>query len=221
MNTRVLFLAGALATAALVAPALAYAVLITVTNPTDPGALASCPGSASVPCTVISRTTAEQVEVGSRHAPMMVTSAGRLVGWRVTLSSPSTAQIRYFDAHEGGTSRAAIAVIRQVHGLDYRLEYESRLVHLEPYFGRTATFALSASVPLSAGDVIALAVPTWVPALELQAGPRTAWRASRSANECDDVATETAQTTLGAVAEYYCIYRTALLDFGAIEISTP
>jgi hypothetical protein len=68
---------------------------------------------------------------------------------------------------------------------------------------------------------VALSVPTWVPALELQAGRKTAWRASRSAKACNDVTAQTAQVAPGSIVEYACIYRTALLAFGAIEISTP
>lgn len=221
MSRRSLSVALGLALVALALPAAARALLVTVTNPADPSAVASCPGSTAIPCTVISRTTAEQVEVGNSKAPFRVTTAGRIVGWEITLSAPTTAQIKYFDTNEGGTSQAAIAVIRQVNGLDYRLESESPLIHLEPYFGQTATFPLASSIPVAPGDVIALTVPTWVPALELQAGRKTAWRASRTRPQCADVTTDTAQTTRGAVAQYYCIYRTALVNFGAIEISTP
>lgn len=206
---------------ALAIPAGAYGVLATLISPADPTATPACPGTTAIPCTVISRTTAEQVQVGGTAQPLKVAVAGRIVGWEVTLSSPTTAQIRYFDTHEGGTSQAALAVIRRVSGLDYRLEAETPLVHLEPYFGQTATFALTSSIPVSPGDVIALSVPTWVPALELQAGAKTAWRASRSRTQCANVSAETAQSSPGSVVQYYCIYRTALLDFGAIEITTP
>jgi hypothetical protein len=193
----------------------------TVTNPPDKTATASCPGSAAVPCTVVSRTTAIQEQVGSVRTPFKIATAGRLVGWEITLSSPSDAQIKYFDGKEGGASEAALAVIRQVKGLDYKLEYQSPMVHLQPYFGRTATFALPSSVAVTPGDVVALTVPTWAPALELRAGAKTAWRASRGPGRCGRVTTETAQSFAGGVAEYYCIYRTALIAYGAVEISTP
>jgi hypothetical protein len=197
------------------------AVIATLTNPADPTAVASCPGTAAAPCTVVSRTTAEQVEVGYTTAPFKIKTAGRIVGWQITLSAPTAAQIRYFDAHEGGTSEAAIAVIRQVRGLDYRLQHTAPLINLQPYFGRTATFPLTNSIRVTPGDVVALTVPTWVPALELQAGPRTAWRASRASGHCSDVTDNTTQARIGSIDTYACIYRTALLDFGAIEISTP
>ena len=85
-------------------------------------------------------------------------------------------------------------MIRQVKALDYRLEAQSPLVHLQPYFGQTVDFALEHSIAVRPGDVIALTVPTWVPALELEAGRKAAWRASRSQSRCTNVAVNTAQT---------------------------
>ena len=209
------------AVSGLAIPGVALAVVATLTSPADPTAVASCPGTAAVPCTVVSRTTALQVKVGEVRDPMRVRTDGRIVGWEITLSSPSLAQTKYFDKTEEGTARAAIAVIRNESGLGFRLVAESPMVRLEPYFGKTVTFALASSIPVVAGDQIALDVPTWAPALELRAGQRTAWRASRTATQCANVTTETAQSVPGSVAQYSCIYRTALVHFGAVEISTP
>ncbi|HEX4034966.1 MAG TPA: hypothetical protein VHX66_11035 [Solirubrobacteraceae bacterium] len=221
MRRRTVCAALALLALALAVPAVAEAFLATITNPADPGATPSCPGSATVPCTVVSRTTAIQVEVGTAHDPFKITATARIVGWQIALSAPTAAQVRFFDEHEGGSPEAALAIVRPSHALEYRLDYVSPLVHLEPYFGRTATFALPTSVLVHKGDEIALSVPTWAPALELNAGRRAAWRASRATGACNKVTLETAQLQLGGVSEYSCIYRTALIDFGAIEISTP
>ena len=221
MRRRTLNVVLAFAIVALAIPAAAYAAVLTLTNPADPSANPSCPGTATTPCTVISRTTAMQVKVGDTATPFKITTAGRIVGWEITLSSPTVSQIKYFDANEGGPSEAAIAVIRQVKALDYRLEYQSPVVHLQPYFGQTVDIPLINSVAVRPGDVIALTVPTWVPALELQAGRKAAWRASRSKSRCTNVGVDTTQTTLHSVAQYFCLYRTALVDYGAIEISTP
>ena len=151
----------------------------------------------------------------------MLRRAGRVVAWSVALAAPSLAQIRYFDSHEGGTARAAIAVLRHVSGLSYRLVGESPLVHLERYFGESAQFALRATLPVRHGDVIALVVPTWAPALSLGYGDTTSWRASRSSAQCRNVSLATAQTVLGAAASYDCLYQTALVTYGASVISTP
>jgi hypothetical protein len=213
--------ATAVAAGLLLAAGAAHAVVATVTSPFDATAVESCPGTASIPCAVVSRTTALQEVVGTTRLPMRLPRSGRIVGWQISLSSPSLAQIKFFDANEGGPSEAAVAVIRHVEGLEYRLVALTPVTHLQPYFGRTASFPLVTSIPVRAGDVIALTVPTWVPALELRAGTRTAWRASRSGKRCANVTDDTAQTAIGSVSEYACIYQAALVDFGAIEISTP
>lgn len=221
LRARTLIVAAVAAVFALAIPGVALAVLTTLTSPADPSALASCPGTTAVPCTVVSRTTALQVKVGDTRDPLRADTEGRVVGWQITLSVPTAAQTKYFDATEGGTARAAIAVVRNETGLGYRLIAVSPMIHLEPYFGKTVTFALASSIPIVPGDQIALDVPTWAPALELRAGQRTAWRASRPATQCANVTAQTVQSALGSVAQYSCIYRTALVDFGAIEISTP
>ncbi len=221
LRARTPIAAAVAAVSALAIPGVALGVVATLTSPPDPTAVASCPGTATVPCTVVSRTTAFQVKVGDTRDPMRVRTEGRIVGWKVTLSSPSLSQTKYFDSTEGGTARAGIAVIRNVSGLGFRLVATSPIVHLQPYFGRTVTFAFASSIPVVPGDEIALDVPTWAPALELRAGQRTAWRASRAATQCTSVTTETAQSVPGSIAQYSCIYRTALVHFGAVEISTP
>jgi hypothetical protein len=213
--------AAAVVTGSLATSGVAWGVVSTVTSPHDATALKSCPGTTSVPCTVVSRTTALQDVVGDRRLPMRIRHRGRLVGWKITLSSPTQSQISYFDAHESGPPEAAVAILDPVRGLSYRLVAMTPFVQLQPYFGHTATFALVTSIGLIPGDELALVVPTWAPALELQAGYRTAWRASRAAGQCSNVAVQTAQITPGNISEYGCMYQTALVSFGGIEISTP
>ena len=220
-SARALIALAAIAGAALALAGAAQGEVTTVTGPFDARAVGACPGTPTNPCTVVSRTTAMQVEVARVHAPMKVTTAGRIVGWQITLSTPTIPQIRFFDKTEGGPAEAAIAVIHQTKALTYKLVAVSPIVHVQPYFGQTATFALESSIAVRPGDVIALSVPTWVPALELHAGLRTAWRASRSTAQCKDVTTDTAQLTPGSSADFSCLYQTALVHFGAIEISTP
>jgi hypothetical protein len=209
------------AVSALLLPGVATAVVATVTSPFDGSAVPSCPGTTALPCAVVSRTTAIQEVVGPTKLPMRLRRGGRMVGWQITLSSPSVSQIKFFDANEGGPAEAAIAVLRHVRNLDYRLETLTPVLHLQPYFGQTVTFPLETSIPVSAGETIALMVPTWVPALELKAGRRTAWRASRPSGQCSNVTQSTAMTKVGEVSQFACIYQTALIDFGAVVISTP
>jgi len=174
----------------------------------------SCPVS---PCAVISRTTAIQVDDGGVRGPFKIGRDGSIRSWSVTLALPSTGEIHYFDKHEGGTARAALAVLRHVGGLDYRLEALSQVVHLQPDFGTTASVPLANPIRVVKGDVLALAVPTWLPALALGYPATTSWRASRTSSQCTDVAIQTMQSLVGSAAVYGCLYQTALITYGATE----
>lgn len=189
------------------------AIQIANTGTVDPP---SCPVN---PCVVISKTTALQVKDGSTLQPFAIKRAGRITAWSVTLGLPSSGQIHYFDTSEGGTARAALAVLRNVRGLDYRLIAESPIVRVQPYFGKTLELTLSAAIPVIKGDVLALAVPTWLPALALNYPPVTSWRASRSASRCKDVTAQSSQSVIGSSVEYACLYQTALITFSATEVA--
>ena len=93
------------------------------------------------------------------------------------------------------------------------------LVSLEPYFGSVAQFPLATSIPVLKGDLIALTVPTWAPALQVGLGGDTSWRAARGRNKCKDTQTQTAQLNKGDKAQYFCLYRTARLTYTATLIT--
>jgi hypothetical protein len=205
--------------AAVMACGLASAALASVVQITNTGAVdpPSCPAN---PCAVISRTTAMQVVDSGVPGPFVIKHRGRIVSWSVTLALPSPSQIHFFDANEGGTARAALAVLRRAHGSDYELIAQSPVVHLQPYFGRTARLKLAAWIPVVKGDIVALTVPTWLPALALSYPNGTSWRASRSASRCTDVARQTMQTVIGSDAGYDCLYQTALITYAASETTS-
>ena len=59
------------------------------------------------------------------------------------------------------------------------------MVKLEKWFGKTAEFPLETALQTKKGDIVALTVPTWAPALALgfgesTSGARAARRASAS-----------------------------------------
>ncbi|HEX4437903.1 MAG TPA: hypothetical protein VH061_14020 [Solirubrobacteraceae bacterium] len=207
---------------ALVLPAAAPAKLteVGVIGTTTPATVASCPAS---PCLAVSRTTGFQVKVGTIHNPMGITRNGTVVAWTITLGKPSTTQIKFFDTNEGGVSEAGIAVLRPQPkpNLTYKLIASSPLVKLQPYFGKTAQFALETTIPVKKGDELALTVPTWAPALALGFGNDTSWRASRPKKQCTTTSSQTAQTQIAASVQYYCLYQTARLTYSATLISTP
>jgi hypothetical protein len=70
------------------------------------------------------------------------------------------------------------------------------------------------------GYVIALTTPTWAPALRLQSGDGSTWRASRPASRCNDTVTQTAQTRLRDLTRYRCLY-SARLSYSATLVTLP
>jgi hypothetical protein len=202
-----------------VATLVEVGVIPATTPPTTPTA-PSCPGT---PCLAVSRTTGFQVKVSSTHNPMTAPREGTIVAWTITLGKPSATQVKFFNANEGGTASAAIAVLRPQPkpNLTYKLIAQSPVIQLAPYFGKTAQFPLASTIQVKKGDVVALAVPTWAPALALGFPNTTSWRASRPRTQCASTSSQTVQSQVGSTVQYYCLYRTARLTYSATLISTP
>ncbi len=212
-------LAGIALILALPAGSLAKLSEVGVVPETTPPSTPSCPSS----CLAITRTTGFQVKVGSTRGLLTAPRDGTLVAWSITLGKPSSTQIKFFNTNEGGTAAAAIAVLRSEPkpNLTYKLIAQSPVVQLQPYFGETAQFPLTTSIQVKKGDVIALTVPTWAPALALGFTNETSWRASRPRKQCSSTSEQSAQAQIGASVQYYCLYRQARLDYSATLISTP
>jgi len=185
-------------------------------TPTQPPP--SCPAN---PCLAVSRTTGFQVKVGSQRDVLVVPRDGTIVAWTITLGNPNKTQIAFFNTNEGGPASAGIAVLRGGPKLNFRLLAQSPIVQLQPYFGMSAQFPLATTIPVLKGNIIALTVPTWAPALALGFGNDTSWRASRAPAKCTDTTTQTTQSTITTVTKYTCLYRTARLTYSATLVSTP
>jgi hypothetical protein len=206
----------------LVLPAAAPATIteVGVLGVTTPATVPSCPAS---PCLAVSRTTGFQVKVGTSYHPLSAPRSGTIVAWTITLGAPNATQIKFFNANEGGPAEAGIAILRPVPkpNLTYDLVAQSPLVKLQPYFGQTAQFPLETTIPVKKGDVVALTVPSWAPALALGFANETSWRASRPRSGCTSTSAQTTQTAIGTTVQYYCLYQTARLTYSATLISTP
>jgi hypothetical protein len=190
---------------------------------TTPATVPSCP---TPTCLAVSRTTGYQMRVGSTRNPVFAPRDGVIVAWTISLGKPSSAQIKFFDANEGGNASAGIAILRPDRGrkaphYSLKLFSQSPIVQLQPYFGMTAQFPLASTLPVKKGDVVALTVPTWAPALALGFSKDTSWRASRPSKQCSVTNIQTTHTRVGSTVQYYCMYETARLTYSATEISTP
>ena len=187
---------------------------------TTPETVPSCPAS---PCLAVSRTTGFQVKVGEKHDLMSAPRAGSVVAWTIMLGKPNATQIKFFNANEGGASEAGIAILRpqKKPNLTYKLVAQSPTVKLQPYFGKTAQFPLEKTLAVKKGDIVALTVPTWAPALALGFGKDTSWRASRAKSQCASTSAQSTHTQIGTAVQYFCLYQTARLTYSATLISTP
>jgi hypothetical protein len=206
----------------LLLPAVAPATLaeLGVIPATTPPTVPSCPGS---PCLAVSRTTGFQLKVGKQTKLSFAPRNGSIVAWTITLAKPNASQIKFFNANEGGASEAAIAILRAQPkpNLTFKLVAQGPTVKLQPYFGKTVQFPLERTIAVRKGDIIALTVPTWAPALALGFGKDTSWRASRERKHCSSTSAQSTHTQIGASIQYYCLYQTARLTYGATLISTP
>jgi hypothetical protein len=177
----------------------------------------ACPDS---PCLAVSRTTGYQVKVADERSVYTAPEDGKIVAWSVALGKPTAEQISFFDKSLGGPASARLTVIRLGKKLMARTITQSPIEQLQPYFGQTVQFPLSRALNVKKGDVMALTVPTWAPALTQLLTDHSSWRASRGADKCNDTSTQTAQMTLDTQVQYRCLYK-ARLTYSATLITRP
>lgn len=198
-------------------PSLAGATVVEI-GKLDANAKPGCPAK---PCFAVSRTTGYQAKVGTTRGLMTVPKDGRIVAWTIALGKPGTKQIDFFNSKLGGESQAQLTILDPKRKLRSRAVAQGEAVKLAPYFGTTPQFPLTKSIPVKKGQVVALTVPTWAPALATGLGSDTSWRASREKGQCEDTQGQTAQLQPNQLAQYYCLYRTARLTYSATMITTP
>jgi hypothetical protein len=212
----------ALATLSVVGAATAAAATTSIQHLGFAGASASvgpsCPGQ---PCEAITDTTGFQASIAGAHNAMVVKHAGVVTSWSITLGAANAAQVTFFDGVAHGPAQAGLVILRQGAAYRYRVAAASPLVALAAYFGRTSSFKLAQPLAVAPGEVVALTVPTWAPALAVGLGATTAWRASRLHGSCDQLFDQTAQIAAGALAKYLCVYRTARITYGATVAAPP
>jgi hypothetical protein len=178
----------------------------------------SCP---TRPCFAVSRTTGYQAKVGATRGLMVAPAAGRVVAWTIRLSRPGRSQVSFFNRRLGGEASAGLSLLKPGRRLFGRVMAQSPIVQLQPFFGQTVQFPLEQSLPAKKGQLLALTVPTWAPALATNLGGDTSWRASRPAGECDDTETQTAQAEVKDLAQYRCLYQRVRLTYTATLVTEP
>ena len=197
------------------APAAASARIVEV-GQAPAEAVPTCPAS---PCLAVSRTTGYQAKVVDSRAHYVIPANGRIVAFSIRLGAPNKRQIKFFEDNFGKAS-GGLAVIRRGDRLFGRVVAASPVMQLSDYFGQTVQFPLDRALKVEKGNVIGLTVPSWAPALSTLTDDGSSWRASRGLKACDNTDSQTAQTAVGALTQYRCLYR-ARLTYTATLITDP
>jgi hypothetical protein len=213
LRHRLIAAAGALAVALVCAPPASARII-------EVGATASevTPMCPSDPCRAVTRTTGYQAKVADSRAAYLVPRNGRIVAWTIKLGGPDERQVEFFEDNYG-ESAAQLTILRRGKRLYHRVIGQTPLQELQPFFGQKVQFPLERSIRVRRGQVVALTVPTWAPALAL-ADDGSSWRASRAKGTCTDLDSQTAQTRMGQRTQYRCLYR-ARLTYSATLITDP
>jgi hypothetical protein len=145
----------------------------------------NCGREFSRDCAVEGKVTAFQ-SLSARYPGrnFVVPFNGKLVAWSISLAQPTRvdidlnkddvtdypAQLPSFNTIFGAPAQAGIAILRQVElkkkgGPRYKLVRRSPVQILNRYFGRKVTFALDTPLNVFEGNIVALTIPTWAPAL--------------------------------------------------------
>jgi len=198
-----------------IAPTAASARIVEVGQAATEAA-PTCPSS---PCLAVSRTTGYQAKVVDSRETYVVPADGRIVAFTIRLGAPNRRQVNFFEDNFGRAS-AGLSVIRRGERLFGRVVAASPSFQLSDYFGQTVQFPLDRALNVERGNIIALTVPTWAPALTTLVEDGSSWRASRQLNGCDNTDRQTAQTSVGALTQYRCLYR-ARLTYTATLITNP
>jgi hypothetical protein len=197
------------------APATATARIVEVGQAATE-AVPTCPAN---PCLAVSRTTGYQAKVVDSREVYVVPADGKIVAWTIRLGAPNRRQINFFEDNFGKAS-AGLAVVRRGERLFGRVVAQTPVVPLTDFFGQTVQFPLDRAINVERGNIIALTVPTWAPALTTLLEDGSSWRASRALNACENTDRQTAQLTLGALTQYRCLYK-ARLTYTATLITNP
>jgi hypothetical protein len=184
----------------------------------QPPATPACPAK---PCYALTRTTGYQAKIGTQRGTHVIASNGRIVAWSITLGKPGTKQAKFFDDNLGGAATAQITILKPGAKLFFRVVGQGDPQKLAPYFGTTAQFALTRSIPVKKGWVVGLTTPTWVPALSVNLPTDTSWRASRAKGTCDETSKQTALAGASDLSQFYCLYRGARLTYTATLVPDP
>jgi hypothetical protein len=230
-----LVIAASIVAALALAPGTALAKTVELGQTTTPLVAPSCPkGVPSTKCLIVlERTTAVQSASDGVSYPTTVKKDGWITSFTVGLSNlssnPATERrlIHGLDHSYQGTPQIAISVLKPGPNNTYTVVAQSATFHVLPFLGQVLeepfslppTFTTFTALPVKAGEVIGLTVPTWAPVLTYNLTPsKFSYRQSRMARCKYAAAGQTAQVTVGASTRYLCQYSGTRVEYSVTEV---
>jgi hypothetical protein len=186
-------------------------------------ARSNCP---SDPCEAIGRVTGYQGRSGEKRKPFVIPRAGKIVAFTVTLADLTDQQINFFNNLYGDEASVRLSILRRGkkkgEKKDHRLIRQSPTFDVSNFFGASPSFALDRPLVVKKDYIVALTVPTWVPAFAFSGlPPGNWWRSSRQKGQCRDATRRAAHTDRGSVVRYGCTYFKARLLYTATYVPDP
>jgi hypothetical protein len=225
------------------APGTAEAKTVELGQTATPLVAPSCPkGVKPNHCFIIlTRTTAIETASDGVGYPTKVKQNGWITSFTVGLSNLSSnpaTERSYLHSLDGtykfqgvGTPQIAISVLKPGPNNAYTVVAQSATFHVLPFLGQVLqepfalppSFSTFTALPVKAGEVIGLTVPTWAPVLSYNLNAsKFSYRQSRKANCKNAAGSETAQMTIGANTRYLCQYAGTRVEYSVSEtVNTP
>jgi hypothetical protein len=189
-----------------------------------------CPtGVAPQNCTIVmTRSTALETITNRAGFPTSVKQSGEIVAFSVGVAQLSTnaatakSFVSTLNSKYGAPPEAELTVLKSSGKSRWTVVAESPLENLQPYLGYVVQFPLKSPIPVTAGEALALTVPTWAPILSYNlASSYYAYRQSRSLNCSKPGAQQNAQVTVGQSTKYLCNYAGTRAEYAGVEVTTP
>lgn len=196
---------------------------VTELGATTTPAKSNCP---SDPCEAIGRVSGYQGRSGSIKNPFLIRHAGKIVAFTITLAKVTSTQVDFFNGLYGSPPSVRLSILRKSKNkktrLSHRLIRQSKVYDVSHYLGSTPSFALDAPLVVKRGYIVAITVPSWVPAFAFSGLSSTNWwRSSRKKGDCRNATQRAAQQHPGSRRDYGCTYHKARLLYTATYVPDP
>jgi hypothetical protein len=188
-------------------------------------AKSNCPND---PCEAIGRVTGYQGRSGTVSNPFRIPRSGKIVAFTISLAKVTSTQLDYFTGLYGSPPSVRLTILRKGKTrktrLSHRLIRQSKVYDVQHYLGSTPSFALDTPLVVKRGYIVALTIPTWIPAFAGAGSGLSSknwWRSSRRKGDCRNATQRAAQQHLGGKRTYGCTYHKARLLYTATYVTDP